>query len=174
MLISSRHFRLVDASRKLDTDEGAETLRSIADHLHRLGAFSQACDILRRLNDYPRLAGMLVSSASWTEALALSKQHPSLRKEVYLPYARWLAEQERFVESQQGDDDNKCLEYPSSESHLLISFMHAAFYEAGCTEEAERTLNTLAMNAVALNKYEDASHFFWLFAKHRLQLAAES
>lgn len=49
-----------------------------------------------------------------------------------------------------------------------------AYYEAGCLEEAERVLNTLAMNAVALNKYEDASHFFWLFAKHRLQLAAKA
>lgn len=49
-----------------------------------------------------------------------------------------------------------------------------AYYEAGCSEEAERVLNTLAMNAVALNKYDDASHFFWLFAKHRLQLAAET
>ncbi len=92
----------MDASRKLDNDEGAETLRVIADHLRRLGAIGQAGDILRRLNDHAGLASLLVDSGSWTEALALTKQYPELRQQVYLPYARWLAEQEQFVEAQQG------------------------------------------------------------------------
>jgi intraflagellar transport protein 122 len=57
---------------------------------------------------------------------------------------------------------------------VLKIFAFSAYYGVGCLEEAERVLNTLAMNSVALNKYEDASHFFWLFAKHRLQLAAKA
>ena len=95
-------FRLVDASRKLDTTEEAATLRSIANHLRRLGTVQQACDILRRLEDHSTLAAILVETGAWTEALALVKQHPSLNRDVYLPYARWLAEQEKFIEAQQG------------------------------------------------------------------------
>ena len=96
------------------------------------------------------LVELLVESEAWNEALAMLKEHPELRKEVYLPYARWLAEQEKFVEAQQ------------------------AFHQAECWQEAERVLHTLAMNAVALNKYEDASYFFWLLAQQRLVLASRA
>ena len=58
--------------------------------------------ILRRLEDHSALAAILVETGAWTEALALAKQHPSLNRDVYLPYARWLAEQEQFIEAQQG------------------------------------------------------------------------
>jgi len=96
------------------------------------------------------LVELLVESEAWNEALAMLKEHPELRKEVYLPYARWLAEQEKFVEAQQ------------------------AFHQAECWQEAERVLHTLAMNAVALNKYEDASYFFWLLGQQRLVLASRA
>ncbi len=94
--------RLVDASRKLDATDEAPTLRIIADHLRRLGSVQLACDILRRLGDTAALAAALVEFGAWTEALALAKQHPDLSRNVYLPYARWLAEQEQFIEAQQG------------------------------------------------------------------------
>lgn len=67
-----------------------------------MGSVQQACDILRRLGDNNALAAALVESGAWNEALALVKQFPALGKEVYLPYARWLAEQEQFIEAQQG------------------------------------------------------------------------
>lgn len=95
-------YRLVDASRKLDATEDAPTLRIIADHLRRLGSVQLACDILRRLGDTTALAAALVEAGSWTEALALVKQQPALSRDIYLPYARWLAEQEQFIEAQQG------------------------------------------------------------------------
>ena len=95
-------YRLVDASRKLDATEDAATLRIIADHLCRLGSVQLACDILRRLGDTAALAAAFVEFGAWTEALALAKQHPDISRKVYLPYARWLAEQEQFIEAQQG------------------------------------------------------------------------
>ncbi len=57
---------------------------------------------------------------------------------------------------------------------LTNLFFQTAFNEAGCSEEAKRVLVTLAMNAVALNKYEDASYYYWLLAKHHLQLACDT
>ena len=92
----------MDASRKLNSNDEAPTLRVIAGHLRRLGTVQHACDILRRLEDHSALAAILVETGAWTEALALAKQHPSLNRDVYLPYARWLAEQEQFIEAQQG------------------------------------------------------------------------
>lgn len=86
----------------MDTTDGAPTLRIISDHLRRLGSVQQACDILRRLGDTNALAVALVEAGGWTEALALAKQYPAISRDVYLPYARWLAEQEQFVEAQQG------------------------------------------------------------------------
>lgn len=94
--------RLADAARKLDPTDEPATLRLIADHLRRLGSAQQAFDILRRLGDNNALAAALIESGAWTEALALVKQVPALGKDVYLPYARWLAEQEQFIEAQQG------------------------------------------------------------------------
>jgi len=96
------------------------------------------------------LVELLIESEAWNEALAMVKEHPQLRKDVSLPYARWLAEQEKFVEAQQ------------------------AFHLAESWNEAERVIHTLAMNAVALNKYEDASYFFWLLAQQRLLLASQA
>lgn len=97
-------YRLVDASRKLDVTDQASTLRIISDHLRRLGSVQLACDILRRLGDTTALAAALVECGAWTEALTLAKQFPDLSRNVYLPYARWLAEQEQFIEAQQGEN----------------------------------------------------------------------
>jgi intraflagellar transport protein 122 len=97
-------YRLVDASRKLDVTDQASTLRIISDHLRRLGSVQLAVDILRRLGDTTALAAALVECGAWTEALTLAKQFPDLSRNVYLPYARWLAEQEQFIEAQQGEN----------------------------------------------------------------------
>ena len=36
----------------------------------------------------------------WDDALQIIEQHPAYAPQVYLPYAQWLAEQDRFVEAQ--------------------------------------------------------------------------
>ena len=35
----------------------------------------------------------------WDDALQIIEQHPAYAPQVYLPYAQWLAEQDRFVEA---------------------------------------------------------------------------
>jgi hypothetical protein len=111
-------YRLVDASRKLSATDQASTLRIISDHLRRLGSVQLACDILRRLGDMTALAAALVDCGAWTEALTLAKQHPNLSRSVYLPYARWLAEQEQFIEAQQG---RKCSNFDKNEENVYVS-----------------------------------------------------
>ena len=41
----------------------------------------------------------------WDEALALIEEHPQFAPQVYLPYAQWLVEQDRFEEAQEAFDD---------------------------------------------------------------------
>ncbi len=92
---------LVDVARKMDNTETVH-LRFIASHLQQLGAVAQACDVLRKIGDHHALVTLLVDSAAWNEALNLVKEYSEYRQAVYLPYARWLAEEEKFVEAQAG------------------------------------------------------------------------
>ena len=39
---------------------------------------------------------------SFHQAFALVETHPDLKDEVYVPYANWLAENDRFDEAQEG------------------------------------------------------------------------
>ena len=38
----------------------------------------------------------------YNQAFAHVEKHPEFKNEVYIPYAQWLAESDRFEEAQQG------------------------------------------------------------------------
>lgn len=38
------------------------------------------------------------------QAFALCEKHPEFKDEVYVPYAQWLAESDRFEEAQKGEN----------------------------------------------------------------------
>lgn len=131
---------LIKVGRQLDKAE-RESLTVIAKKLRQLGAIHGAAEIFSRLGDDPDVADALVDAQAWNEAFELAERNPKLKFRVYGPYARWLTETGRFSEAQK------------------------AFQIAGQPGESMAVLTTLAENAIAENRFRDASYFYWLLSQ---------
>ncbi|XP_074101716.1 intraflagellar transport protein Oseg1 [Cotesia typhae] len=136
---------LIKIGRQLDKAQ-RDSLYAIAKKLREMGATHGAAEVFSRLGDDPDVADILVDAQAWPEAFELVERNPKLKSRVYGPYARWLAETGRFSEAQE------------------------AFQMAGQTEESIAVLSTLANNAVLMNKFRDASYFYWLLSQLSLNL----
>lgn len=73
-----------------------------------------------------------------------------MKEEIYLPYAMWLAEQNRFIEAQK------------------------AFYKSGHLEKSFQVLNRLLSNSIIENRFNDASYYSWLLANHHDQTVLQN
>ena len=56
----------------------------------------------RKMDDTESMIGCYVESEAWEEAFALGELHPEFRQVIYVPYAKWLAEHDKFLEAQKG------------------------------------------------------------------------
>lgn len=50
----------------------------------------------------PDMVTLHVEAHNWDQAFILVKKNPTFAPLVYLPYAEWLAENDKFVEAQKG------------------------------------------------------------------------
>ncbi|KAL1117127.1 hypothetical protein AAG570_004455 [Ranatra chinensis] len=139
---------LVDVGRKTSRGEG-DVLRQIAEALHSLERLELAAEVYRKLGEEESVVALHVEAKQWTEAFALADRRPEYKHLVYVPYAEWLAENDKFVEAQR------------------------AYYEAGQPESAFRVVEQLTSNAVKENRFQDAGYYYWLLAKQCLDLAGE-
>ena len=53
-----------------------------------------------KLGDAEGLLHLHLMSNQWADALVLIEEHPAFAPRVYLPYAQWLVEEDRFEEAQ--------------------------------------------------------------------------
>jgi len=100
-----------------------------------------AREVYVKLGDMKALLEVYVQLHRWEDALALLPNHPEHKREVYLPYAKWLLTNDRFEEAQE------------------------AFKLAGDPTLSLRMLEILAHNAVVERKFSEASYYYWLLTK---------
>ncbi|CAH1993982.1 unnamed protein product [Acanthoscelides obtectus] len=141
--------QLSELSRKIDKSDRA-ALTGIAKHLERLGRPQDAIDVYRRLGDSESVLRLHVDAKEWKEAFAIAQTHPQHAAAAYVAYARWLAENDDFLQAQK------------------------AFHKAGRQQEAARVFGQLTENAVAEGRYRDAGYYHWVMAGQYLDLAAEN
>ncbi|XP_057296410.1 intraflagellar transport protein 122 homolog [Hydractinia symbiolongicarpus] len=140
--------KLVELGRNLNKAD-KEPLTRCAQYLQQLRQFNYAGEMYLKLGDTKQLVKLYVESLQWDEAFLLAEKHPELKDEVYVPYANWLAENDRFDEAQ------------------------AAFHNAGRRTDAVKVLEQLTLNAVVENRFNDAGYYFWRLSMQCLDIAGQ-
>ncbi|XP_071295357.1 intraflagellar transport protein 122 homolog isoform X2 [Agelaius tricolor] len=140
---------LIEIARKLDKAE-REPLAKCAFYFKQLDNPGYAAETYMKVGDLKALVQLHVETHRWEEAFALSEKHPEFKDEVYVPYAQWLAESDRFEEAQK------------------------AFHKAGRQGEAVRVLEQLTHNAVLESRFNDAAYYYWMLSMQCLDIAREN
>ena len=88
------------------------------------------------------LVQLYVKMHKWDDAFGIMKQNPGqFEKDIYLPYAEYLALNDQFDEAQK------------------------AYRDAGLPEMSLKMLSQLTHNAVTEHRFKDAAFYFWLLAQ---------
>ncbi|XP_051509236.1 intraflagellar transport protein 122 homolog isoform X2 [Myxocyprinus asiaticus] len=140
---------LIDLARKLDKAE-REPLSRCAAFFKKLNHHGFAAEIYNKMGDLKALLELHVEARHWDEAFSLVEKHPQFRDNVYVPYAQWLAEHDRFEEAQK------------------------AFHKAGRQAEAVKVLEQLTHNAVVESRFNDASYYYWMLSMQCLDIARDN
>lgn len=136
--------KLLGVARVLEKQD-TRHLSVCATHLRRAGQYQAAKEVLIKLEDMRALLGLYVEHGNWDDAFLLLNAHPEHKEEVYLPYAKWLAANDRF-------DDAR-----------------SAYRDAGRPELSTRLLAALTHNAVAENRLDDAGYYYYQMAMEELE-----
>ena len=136
---------LIEVARTVDK-ENTEALKKCAEFFVRNDSFAFAKEVYLKMGDISALMKLLVNGEKWEDAFLLAQQHGKhFASEVYLPYARWLAQNDRFEEA------------------------HAALKKAGRPEESEKMLTMLSRSALAEERYRDAGFYLWMLSEEKMQ-----
>uniref|UniRef100_A0A8C4EM69 Intraflagellar transport protein 122 homolog n=1 Tax=Dicentrarchus labrax TaxID=13489 RepID=A0A8C4EM69_DICLA len=139
---------LIDIARKLDKAE-REPLAKCALYFKRLKHHGYASETYSKMGDLQALVQLHVETRHWEEAFSLVEKHPQFKNDVFVPYAQWLAENDRFEEAQK------------------------AFHKAGRQNEAVKVLEQLTHNAVVENRFNDAGYYYWMLSMQCLDIARD-
>jgi intraflagellar transport protein 122 len=130
---------LIDVVRRLDKSDTIN-LQKCAAAFRRNGSAQYAKETYVKMGNTAELMEVYMETEKWEEAFLLLGQHPQMAHKVYLPYAAWLANNDRFEEAQM------------------------AFRKAGRPAEAIRMLSTLSEAAVSTNNFREAAYYYWMLA----------
>lgn len=94
----------------------------IAEHLKRLNQSTAAAELYRRLGDSAAVLNLHVEAKEWAQAFTLVQSQPQYKALVYVPYAHWLAENDKFVQAQKGMFTINDIQ--QTNTHLLFYIQH--------------------------------------------------
>jgi intraflagellar transport protein 122 len=112
------------------------------------GAHAYAVEAYERIGDSQSLLQLHVEMGHWSEAFELLERFPKYAGDVYVPYAAWLAMNDRFEEAQD------------------------AFRKARRPQEALKMMEQLAGNSVITKRFTDAAFYFYKLAQDVVSLAS--
>eukprot|EP01004_Peranema_trichophorum_P002730 NODE_1765_length_1818_cov_66.009440_g1496_i0.p1 GENE.NODE_1765_length_1818_cov_66.009440_g1496_i0~~NODE_1765_length_1818_cov_66.009440_g1496_i0.p1 ORF type:complete len:562 (+),score=141.20 NODE_1765_length_1818_cov_66.009440_g1496_i0:104-1687(+) len=136
---------LIDVCRQLNKNE-MQAIKTCGQYFRKHGIHQYAKEAYLKINDLKSLMQLHVEMLKWDEAFQLLESHPEYAEEVYLPYAEWLALNDRFDEAQE------------------------AFKKANKPLFALRMIEQLAYNGVLERRFKDAGYYFWKLAYENLRI----
>ena len=92
---------LLDIVRKLDKAD-KDLLSKCAEYFKNMEQHNFAAEVYDKMGNIRELIDLRMTSNQWEEVFALVKRYPEFAKHAYFSYAQWLAENDRFEESQKG------------------------------------------------------------------------
>lgn len=105
VLPSSLHLfliRLMEVVNQLDKGDHFN-LSLCGEYLVKHKQYFMAAEVYKKMGDVNKLISVYTMTCQWEEALKLIDEYPNLKQDVYVKYATWLAENDQFVEAQQGN-----------------------------------------------------------------------
>lgn len=87
--------------RKLDGSE-VEALKKIANCLSQLDEVESAIEVYDKAGEYETILKLYSEMQNWSAVFALMEKHPQYESFVFLSYAQYLIENDKFVEAQKG------------------------------------------------------------------------
>lgn len=136
--------KLIEVARKLNKSE-TKALSRCVHYFRNQNHHTYAAECLVKMGDIQHLLNLHIDLQHWEDAFKLSEMHPEFVSQIHLPYANWLAMNDRFVEAQLN------------------------YRKAGRLDEAFRVLLQLTQNSISEKRYEDASYYFWMLSMQHLE-----
>lgn len=127
--------RLMKMCRSLPKSE-VGLITECANYFKQFNAIPYALEAFEKVNDNRALAHIHVDRGDWRSAFTILEKSPELARDVYVPWASWLADNDRFDEALE------------------------AFRAAKWPKEATRMMETLAVNSVTCRKFRDAAFYY--------------
>lgn len=91
----------MEVGRRLDKAE-EEAVSAVAERLAEAGQLALASEMYQKLGQQASVVQLLVEARQWADAFALVDRLPEHKHLVAVPYAQWLAENDRFIDAQKG------------------------------------------------------------------------
>lgn len=141
---------ILNILKVLTKEEHLDEINLCIKYFKEFNNHTYAKQAILKLQDLRALMALHIEFHQWDEALQFIKVNPQFSDKVYLPYADWLASNDRFEEAQE------------------------AYKKAGFPELALRIIEFLTKNALSENRFKDAAKYFFVLALEYLALVRDA